>query len=143
MEQKDYLLREVEKIGMIINAIGQKIFGGKGNTAITLEEQLKDAKDMLFNGANFDIDKFLNSTIIDSNKYISGFIGFNNENIELLANSLFQIGLSNKSDNSKKYLEKALQLFELCNLQDKTYSFERESNIKLIIKKLTQAPHLV
>ena len=143
MEQKDYLMREVEKIGMIISAIGQKIFGGKGNTAITLEEQIKDAKDMLFNGADFDIDKFLNSTIQDSNKYISGFIGFNNENIELLANYLFQIGLSNKSDNSKKYLEKALQLFELCNLQDKTYSFERETNIKIIMKKLTQAPHLV
>jgi len=137
MEQKDYLMREVEKIGMIISAIGQKIFGGKGNTAITLEEQIKDAKDMLFNGADFDMDKFLNSTVQDSNKYISGFIGFNNDNIELLANYLFQIGLSNKSDNSKKYLEKALQLFELCNLQDKTYSFERESNIKIIKIKLT------
>jgi len=137
MEQKDYLMREVEKIGMIISAIGQKIFGGKGNTAITLEEQIKDAKDMLFNGADFDIDKFLNSTIQDSNKYISGFIGFNNDNIELFANYLFQIGLSNKSDNSKKYLEKALQLFELCNLQDKTYSFERETNIKIIKIKLT------
>ena len=137
MEQKDYLMREVEKIGMIISAIGQKIFGGKGNTAITLEEQIKDAKDMLFNGADFDIDKFLNSTVQDSNKYISGFIGFNNDNIELFANYLFQIGLSNKSDNSKKYLEKALQLFELCNLQDKTYSFERESNIKIIKIKLT------
>ena len=137
MEQKDYLMREVEKIGMIISAIGQKIFGGKGNTAITLEEQIKDAKDMLFNGADFDIDKFLNSTIQDSNKYISGFIGFNNDNIELFANYLFQIGLSNKSDNSKKYLEKAFQLFELCNLQDKTYSFERESNIKIIKIKLT------
>ena len=137
MEQKDYLMREVEKIGLIISAIGQKIFGGKGNTAITLEEQIKDAKDMLFNGADFDIDKFLNSTIQDSNKYISGFIGFNNDNIELFANYLFQIGLSNKSDNSKKYLEKALQLFELCNLQDKTYSFERESNIKIIKIKLT------
>ena len=132
MEQKDYLMREVEKIGMIISAIGQKIFGGKGNTAITLEEQIKDAKDMLFNGADFDIDKFLNSTIQDSNKYISGFIGFNNDNIELLANYLFQIGLSNKSGNSKKYLEKALQLFELCNLQDKTYSLKREENIKTI-----------
>ena len=138
MEQKDYLMREVEKIGLIMSAIGQKIFGGKGNTAITLEEQIKDAKDMLFNGADFDIDKFLNSTIQDSNKYISGFVGFNNENIELLANYLFQIGLSNKSDNSKKYLEKALQLFELCNLQDKTYSFERESNIKIIMIKLTR-----
>lgn len=137
MEQKDYLMREVEKIGLIMNAIGQKIFGGKGNTAITLEEQIKDAKDMLFNGANFDINKFLNSTVEDSNKYISGFIGFNNDNIELFANYLFQIGSSNKSDNSKKYLEKALQLFELCNLQDKTYSFERESNIKIIMIKLT------
>ena len=132
MEQKDYLMREVEKIGLIISAIGQKIFGGRGNTAITLEEQIKDAKDMLFNGADFDIDKFLNSTIQDSTKYISGFIGFNNDNIELFANYLFQIGLSNKSDNSKKYLEKALQLFELCNLQDKTYSFERESNINTL-----------
>jgi len=120
-----------------MSAIGQKIFGGKGNTAITLEEQIKDAKDMLFNGADFDMDKFLNSTVQDSNKYISGFIGFNNDNIELLANYLFQIGLSNKSDNSKKHLEKALQLFELCNLQDKTYSFERESNIKIIKIKLT------
>jgi len=137
MEQKDYLMREVEKIGLIMSAIGQKIFGGKGNTAITLEEQIKDAKDMLFNGADFDMDKFLNSTVQDSNKYISGFIGFNNDNIELLANYLFQIGLSNKSDNSKKHLEKALQLFELCNLQDKTYSFERESNIKIIKIKLT------
>src|ERR1035437_6661636 len=122
-------MREVEKIGMIISSIGQKIFGGKGNTSITLEKQIKDAKDMLFNGANFDIDEFLNSTVEDSTKYISGFIGFNNDNIELLAKYLFQIGLSNKSDDSKKYLEKALQLFELCNLQDKTYSFDPESNI--------------
>lgn len=132
MEQKDYLMREVEKIGLIISAIGQKIFGGKGDIAITLEKQIEDAKDMLFNGVNFDMDKFLNSTIKDSNKYISRFIGFNNDNIELLANYLLQIGLSNKSNNSKKYLEKALQLFELCNLHDKTYSFERESNIKTI-----------
>lgn len=137
MEQKDYLMREVEKIGLIMSAIGQKIFGGKGNIAITLEKQIKDAKDILLNEANFDLDKFLNSTIQDSNKYISSFIGFNNDNIELLANYLFQIGLSDESDNSKKYLEKALQLFELCNFQDKIYSFERESNIKTIMIKLT------
>ena len=106
MEQKDYLLREVEKIGLIINAIGQRIFGGKGNLAITLEEQINDVKEMLFNGANFDIDKFLNSTVQDSNKYISSFSGFNNDNIELLANYLYQIGLSNKSDNSKNILKR-------------------------------------
>jgi len=125
-------MREVEKIGLIMSAIRQKIFGGKENIAITLEKQIKDAKDVLLNEANFDLDNFLNSTVQDSNKYISSFIGFNNDNIEILANYLFQIGLSNKSDNSKKYLEKALQLFELCSLQDKAYSFERESNMTII-----------
>jgi len=39
MEQRDYLLREIEKIGAIMSAIRQKIFGGKGNLAITLEQQ--------------------------------------------------------------------------------------------------------
>jgi hypothetical protein len=132
MEQKDYLMREVEKIGLVMNAIRQKLFGGKGNLAITLEMQIADAKDMLLNDANFDLDKFLNSSIEESNKYIAGFNGFNDANIDLLANYLFQIGLNNKSDDSKKYLEKALQLFEFCNLHDKTYSVEREANMKTI-----------
>lgn len=132
MEQKDYLMREVEKIGLIMNAIRQKIFGGKGNLAITLEMQIDDAKDMLLNGANFDLDKFLNSSIDESNNYITGFTGFNHANMELLANYLFQIGLDVKSNDSKKYLEKALQLFEFCNLHDKTYSAERETNMKTI-----------
>ena len=49
MEQKDYLLREIEKIGLMINAIRQKLFGGKENLAITLESQIEAAKGMLLN----------------------------------------------------------------------------------------------
>lgn len=132
MEQKDYIMRDIEKIGLIMCAIGEKIFGGKGSLAISLEAQMRDAKDMLLNGANFDIDVFLNSSSEESLKYISGFVGFSNENLELLANWLFQIGSGNRTDHSKKYLEKALQLFELCKLHDKTYSSERELNIEAI-----------
>ena len=132
MEQKDYLLREIEKIGLIISAIRQKLLGGKENLSITLKSHVEAAKGMLLNGTDFDLDKFLNLNIEDSNKYICSFEGFNVENIENLADCISQIGFSDESDKFKKYLEKALQLYELCNLKSKTYSLERETNIKTI-----------
>ena len=132
MEQKDYLLKEIEKIGVIVNAIRQKIFGGKENLAITLEHQIENTKGELLNETNFDLDKFLDLNTEESNEYILSFAGFNVENIELLAKRLSEIGFSDNCDDSKKYLEKALQLYNLCNLKSKTYSFERETNINAI-----------
>jgi hypothetical protein len=130
---------EIEKIGAIISAIRQKIFGGKdGLAAITLEKQTEDAKGMLLDEANFDLDKFLALNLEDSNEYICSFEGFNVENIELLAKCISEIGINDKSDSSKKYLEKALQLYDLCNLKSKTYSLERETNIEWITNLLNQ-----
>ena len=130
--QRDYILREIEKIGAIIHAFRQKIFGGSGNQAITLEKQIENSKEMLLSGMNFDFDRLFILNTEDLNEYISGFEGFNVENIELLADCLFQAGFYENCDNSKKYLEKSLQLYELCNLKSKTYSFEREANISAI-----------
>ena len=132
MEQKDYLLREIEKIGLILSAIRQKLFGSKENLAITLENQIETAKGMLLNETAFDLDKFLALNIEDSNEYICSFEGFNVENIEFLAEYFAHIGFSDESGKFRKYLERALQLYELCNLKTKTYSFERETNISTI-----------
>ena len=132
MEQKDYLLREIEKIGAIVNAIRQKKFGDKENMEITLEHQIENTKVKLLNEMNFDLDKFLDLDTEESNKYILSFDGFNVENIGLLAEYLSEIGFSDKCDNSKKYLEKSLQLYNLCNLKSKTYSFGREAKITAI-----------
>jgi len=130
MQQRDYLLREIEKFGAMLGVILQKICGGKENPAITLEKQVEDTKGMLLNEMNFDLDKFLSLNIEDSNEYICSFEGFNVENIELLAECVSEMGFNDKCDNSKKYLEKALQLYELCNSKSKTYSLERETKIK-------------
>jgi hypothetical protein len=132
MERKDYLLKEIEKIGAILNVIRQKIFGSKTNTAITLEHKIEFAKEKLLNGINFDLDKFLNLNAKDSDEYILSFAGFNVENIEILAECLVQIGFNDNCKDSKKYLEKTLQLYNLCNLKSKTYSFERETIISKI-----------
>ena len=132
MTQRDLILVEIEKIGVIINAIRQKLFGGKENMSITLEAQIENAKGMLLSETNFDLDIFLDLDIEKSNDYICSFEGFSIENIELLAEYISQIGFNDKCECSKKYLEKALQLYEFCNLKSKTYSFEREANIKAI-----------
>ncbi len=48
MEQKDYRLREIEKIGTIVRAVWENLFGGKNNSAITIEHQIDAAKEQLF-----------------------------------------------------------------------------------------------
>jgi len=132
MIQRDFILREIEKLSAILTAFRQKIFGGKENLSIALESQVQNAKAILLNDANFDLDKFLDLNLEKSNEYISSFDGFNVENIELLAETIAQIGFDEKCSNPKKYLEKALQLYNLCCLKSKTYSIEREENMSVI-----------
>jgi hypothetical protein len=91
---------------------------------------------MLLSGADFDLNMFLNLNEDESKTYIGRFKGFNIENIELLAEDISRIGFEKESDNSKKYLEKALQLYELCKTKSKTYSFEREAKTDAIKRAL-------
>lgn len=125
MERRDYILLEIEKIGLILAAIKQKLFGGKESLAITIDKQMEETKELLLSEIGFDLDKFLALTNEESGQYLSAFKGFDVENTEQLADFIFQIGFTRKSGESKKYLEKALQLFELCRLNSKTYSLER------------------
>ena len=133
MLQQDYLLKEIEKIASIVIAIRQRIFGGTENFAITLE----NTKQILQTEINFDLDKFLDLNPEKANDYISTFQGLNVENIEMLADYISEIGFNNQNDSSRKYLEKALQLYELCNVKSKTFSFEREEKISAIKNALS------
>ncbi len=136
MEQKDYILREIEKISKIISSIRQKLFGGKDNLAIITEQERNDLNGMLLKEINFDFEKFLELNPEASGEYLSTFEGFSIENIESLAELISQIGFIDKSEQSKKYLEKSLQLYELAILKSKTYSFDREMKIQMIKQTL-------
>jgi hypothetical protein len=46
MEQEDFILREIEKIGVIIRFIREKFFPGKRNLSKSVDGQLKDMKGM-------------------------------------------------------------------------------------------------
>jgi hypothetical protein len=132
MEQKDYILREIEKIGQIISYIRQKLFGGKDNLPIFTESKKIELNGLLLKEINFDLEKFLKLNHEEAYKYLGHFGGFSIENIENFAELFFQIGFSEKTEESKIYIEKSLQLYELTILKSKTYSFDREMRIQKI-----------
>ncbi|MDD3034265.1 MAG: hypothetical protein PHT25_06680 [Bacteroidales bacterium] len=132
MEQKDYILREIEKIAAILGTIRQKLFGGSDNLSLSVEKQFEDTKDMLLNDAGFDLEKFMSLDKVEGNAYLSSIKGFSIDNIELLAECVAGIGSGSKSDFSRQYYEKALQLYQYCNDKSKTFSLEREEKIEAI-----------
>ena len=137
MEQRDYLLREIEKMGMVISAIRQKLFGGTDELAISAESQAVTLKEMLLDEAYLDLDELLCMDTAATDDYLTSYKGFNTENIELLAKTLTDVGLPGTAPESTALLEKALLLYEICNRRDRTFSFEREA----IVSQIKEALH--
>ena len=132
MEQKDYLLREIEKIGLLLKMIFNKIAGKEENYALILENQFDEEKELLLHEIGFNIDIFLLLEESGIEHYISKFDGIKGSNIELLADIIKVMGKKADSAKTKEYLKRALKLYELCNSLDKTFSFDRESKISEI-----------
>ena len=132
MQQKDYLLREIEKIGLLLKMIFNKIAGKKENYALTVENQFEEEKELLLHETGFNIDVFLLIEESGIEHYISKFDGIRGSNIELLADILKAMGDKTDSAKTKEYLKRALRLYELCNSIDKTFSFDRERKISEI-----------
>jgi hypothetical protein len=136
MEQKDYLLREIEKIGLLLRMILNKLVGKEENFAVLIEKQFDETNELLLNEAGFDLDKFLSLEKLEMEQYLSRFEGIKGSNIELFADILKEFGMRTKSVKTKEFLDKALKLYQLCSIKDKTFSFERETKIREVIAAL-------
>lgn len=138
MEQRDYILREIEKMGMVLRAILNKFKGNTDNPAIQIEKQFEETKEMLKAELDFDFDQFIAQNELQSAKYLESFRGINIENLELLADLFIQTSTLEEKNTRKIHLTKALQILEYCKETDKTYSFDREARINEILKKIEE-----
>ncbi|HOP04482.1 MAG TPA: hypothetical protein PL017_03250 [Tenuifilaceae bacterium] len=137
MEQKDYLLREIEKMGLLIRAIINKLLGTGEGSAVSTEVSFSEAKTLLNEEVNFNMDLFLEMNDADAKGYLATFEGLNVNNKEMLAELLF-IAQSNSQKPAvrKGMLEKTLQILLLCRETDKTFSMEREAMISKVEEAL-------
>mgnify|MGYP001258166371 CR=1 FL=1 len=137
MERRDYLLREIEKIGMMLTMIISRIAGNKDSYAITPEYQFEAEREMLLNEAGFDLQLFLSLEKEEIGNYLVRFDGIKGANIEMLADLLKEMGMIVKPAMKMEYLEKALNLYELSTTLEKSFSIDRENKVQEIKKELS------
>ena len=143
MEQKDYLMREIEKIGLVLRAAIGKLLNTSEIQALPAENPTEKIKEMLLDETGFDMNAYLILNETDSGEYLLQFKGMNPVNCELLADIMVQFGNREQPVTNRVYFEKALQLYEFCKKTDRTYSFDRERKILEIIKQTeNHDPHL-
>jgi len=172
MEQRDYILREIEKLGVILRAIMTKIFGGNANNPLPQEKQFEEVTQELLENANFDLRAFIRMDDARAIKYLEDRMDFNIPNLEDLALILEKLGVAEPgateplpplSLNAEPgineplmagpfelqlveirnlSLKKALLILEHCRDKDRTYSFERESRIGAL-KTVLEEPDVV
>jgi len=127
MEQKNYILREVEKLGLLLQVIINESTGNRLGVDVTGYDKIAEAKNNL--RSETDFDKLISLKNSEIEEYINSFDGFSYQNIELVGDILKIIGTNIYTQLSELLLEKALQLYERCNTIDSTFSFEREREI--------------
>lgn len=132
MEQKDYILREIEKIGVIVRAVLGHITGEEHKEAITVGNEFEQTTEWILERTNISLNKILKLEKQSLKDYISTFKGINITNLELLAEVYYQTGIRSPEGKKEKLLKKALQIYELCCETDRTYSFGRERKMSEI-----------
>ena len=133
MQQKDFLLREIEKIGTLLRYLMGKLI--PSSSIENTEETIQLINRELVENSDFNINEILSFSIKDFDEIFTQSKGYSFENIELLADLLYTIG-NNQVTINIDHLKKALELYEYINEKSKTYSFERISKIEEIKKLL-------
>ena len=167
MEQRDYILREIEKLGMLLRAIVTRVFGGNANNAVPEEKRFDEVTSALMENAGFDLKAFIRMDDALAIKYLEDRRDINIPNLEDLALILEKLGATeplpplplNAEPGIKEpqiagtfdlkpveirnlSLKKALLILEHCRDTDRTYSFERESRIGAL-KTVLEEPDVV
>lgn len=137
MEQKDYFMREIEKIGGLLRAIIGRMIRRKEDTSISDDTSFSETKDYVIQQSGINLECLATLDNLETAEYLLQFDGLNVENIELLAELFYLSGLAEKELRREMFLKKALQLYEICKSRDITFSFERENKITEIKKHVT------
>ena len=139
MEQRDYLMRQIEQFARVLGKILFDLLGLKNKGDIS--ESIEFTTRSLISELNIDLEKL---TSIKRDELIDTLIckmGFNNGNLEILAEILMQTGDNYyKMKNFHKgesFCQTSLTIYEYLDKSDNTYSFDRKEKMKSLIVMLS------
>lgn len=130
MQQSDYILREIEKISVLILGLLGKLSRRKKEGEQMNEEAFREAKVEFETNANFDIQTVLCTGPDAFDQLFRKTSGFDERNIELVADLLVAMGEIAVAEDKKQLFEKAMEVYVYLDRSGKTYSIERASKIR-------------
>mgnify|MGYP006283503713 CR=1 FL=1 len=127
MEQRDYILREIEKISVVILAILGKFRQIK--TQKQFEEQRSMIDSELEDSTGLTIDILLSLPEEDLISFIAGRKDFDAGNMELLARLLVVFEAKLEENASRNLISKAIRILEYIDHETRIFSMERAMKI--------------
>ena len=131
IEEKDFLLREVQRITLLLKELISKVTGlDSGNSSKDLTEIDNKLK------SNLDISI---KAIIDmpENEFLEKFLNINENYLEQLSELIFEIIKKKQSNfdfDENELIKKNIIIIEAVNKKSKTYSLQR-MNMKNILQQ--------
>jgi hypothetical protein len=134
MEQRDYILREIEKISVMLLAMLGKFKRIKSKKQFEQERTLIDSE--VKEAGELSIDKLLSFTDEEIISYIDKNKGFDPGNMELLADLLNVFAENLPEKESRNLNKKAVLVLEYIDHETRTFSMDRSLKIKSLKEKL-------
>lgn len=130
MDQRDYILRQIDQLGIVLGRIISELFGLISNG------QINDAIEV----ANYTIEGELGMDLeelcaIRSDHFIFTLKtekNFSNENLNTLADILLLVADNRLNEDNKMLYQKCLTIYEYLEKVESIYSLDRKWKIELI-----------
>ena len=127
MEQRDYLLRQIELMAEALANLIRRLLGLK---EINEEEAQQATDEMLKENLNISITEILNTPLNKIADLILDREGIHETNIDLFAEVLFlNAKVSKDSVRKRKLYERSLELFNWLDRKSGTFSIERHKKM--------------
>jgi hypothetical protein len=130
LEQKDYILREIEKISALLLGLIGRLISVKEKAFEDENEWVSIKKDFA-DQMLFDLDEIISTPVSGLEKLLTVEHGFDPANIELLADLIAKTATTFKFEPEIR-IKRAIELYELANRKSSTWSMERAEKIDLL-----------
>ncbi len=127
LEQKDYILREIEKISALLLGLIGRLISVKEKAFEDENEWVSIKKDFA-DQMLFDLDEIISTPVSGLEKLLTVEHGFDPANIELLADLIAKTATTFKFEPEIR-IKRAIEMYELANRKSSTWSMERAEKI--------------
>lgn len=137
MGQEDYILREIQKISIMLLGILGKLKRMRGDDEKISDETFKKMIEEFEEEARLNLPEILALDKDDLKNELQEKLGFDSKNQELLADLLMEITFVNDINN-QNYIKKALDIYIVVDKSSKVYDpvrIEKMENCRQILRE--------